>query len=178
MLIGGGAWFIFGDNKEEKNTESEALPEENVESEAFPEENVECEVLPETSAPYKVGDLYNVKGKQGVVFEVSDGDLHGKIVSLDETSTCWIDADDWCNKKDGDWYLPAKEELMAIFKNELAINSTLVEYNAEQISGYYWSSTEDEDELFGEGGVAVTHDHTYGGDKYYGTNYVRAVSAF
>ncbi|MBE6203007.1 MAG: DUF1566 domain-containing protein [Rikenellaceae bacterium] len=69
LLIGGGAWFIFGDNKEEKNTESEALPE--------------------TSAPYKVGDLYNENGKQGVVFEVWDNGRHGKIVSLDEAHLQW-----------------------------------------------------------------------------------------
>ncbi len=79
LLIGGGAWFIFGDNKEEKNTESEALPEENVENEAFPE----------TSAPYKVGDLYNENGKQGVVFEIWDNGRHGKIVSLNETKLQW-----------------------------------------------------------------------------------------
>ncbi len=38
---------------------------------------------------YKVGDYYNEKGKQGIVFEVSEDGLHGKIVSLDCTKTCW-----------------------------------------------------------------------------------------
>ena len=38
---------------------------------------------------YKVGDLYNENGKKGVVFEVSDGGLHGKIISLDETALQW-----------------------------------------------------------------------------------------
>jgi len=42
-----------------------------------------------TTAPYKVGDYYNVNGKQGVVFEVSDGGRHGRIVSLDETVAQW-----------------------------------------------------------------------------------------
>ncbi|MBE6203019.1 MAG: serine/threonine protein kinase, partial [Rikenellaceae bacterium] len=65
LLIGCGAWFIYGDN----NTEDVALPEEDV-------------ALPETSAPYKVGDYYNENGKEGVVFEVSDDGRHGKIVSL------------------------------------------------------------------------------------------------
>ena len=42
-----------------------------------------------TTAPYKVGDYYNENGKQGVVFEVSDGGRHGKIVSLDEADLRW-----------------------------------------------------------------------------------------
>ncbi|MBR2429603.1 MAG: hypothetical protein IKB15_06465, partial [Alistipes sp.] len=45
--------------------------------------------VPETSAPYKVGDLYNENGKQGVVFEVWDNGHHGKIVSLDEAVLRW-----------------------------------------------------------------------------------------
>lgn len=42
-----------------------------------------------TTAPYKVGDLYNENGKEGVVFEVWDNGRHGKIVSLDETILQW-----------------------------------------------------------------------------------------
>ena len=38
---------------------------------------------------YQVGDYYDCNGIRGVVFEVSDGGRHGKIVSLDETQTCW-----------------------------------------------------------------------------------------
>ena len=44
------------------------------------------------SAPiksYKVGDYYNEGGKEGVVFEVSDGGRHGKIVSLDVVLLQW-----------------------------------------------------------------------------------------
>ena len=38
---------------------------------------------------YKVGDYYNVNGKQGVVFEVCDNGQHGKIVSLDQVKLQW-----------------------------------------------------------------------------------------
>ena len=38
---------------------------------------------------WKVGDIYDVNGKQGVVFEVWDGGRHGKIVSLDEADLLW-----------------------------------------------------------------------------------------
>ena len=43
------------------------------------------------SAPktYKVGDYYDDGTKQGVVFDVWDGGLHGKIVSLDQVKTKW-----------------------------------------------------------------------------------------
>lgn len=51
----------------------------------------------------------------------------------------------WCRDKGEDWYLPASYELMAIFKNESAINSTLAKYDAQFTHGYYWSSTEYED---------------------------------
>ncbi len=38
---------------------------------------------------YKVGDYYNENGKEGVVFKVTDGGRHGKIVSLDEAELQW-----------------------------------------------------------------------------------------
>ena len=39
---------------------------------------------------YKVGDLYEEAGRRGVVFEVSAGGSHGKIVSVEQTP-------DWLN---------------------------------------------------------------------------------
>lgn len=160
LLIGGGAWFIFGDN----NTEDVALPEENVESE-------------ETSTTYNVGDYYNVNGKEGVVFEVRDNGRHGKIVSLDQTFTDQRDANDWCNKKGEDWYLPAVVELKAIYDNKSNINSTLAKYGAK-IDDVYWSSTGSESRRdFRVWAV----DMTFGNTKFSHNDnsyYVRAVSAF
>ena len=46
---------------------------------------------------YEVGDYYNCDGKQGVVFEVSDGGHHGKIVSLDETYLGWCTYNQYYN---------------------------------------------------------------------------------
>ena len=175
---------------------------------------------PETSAPYKVGDLYNENGKQGVVFEVTADGRHGKIVSLDEAQLAWdlrikwkdglgyinghkteaysysdgkantnkimrrsdskyFEAFVWCRKKGADWYLPAMEELKAIYNNYLAINSTLAEYNAERIRyGDYWSSMESETEpefcaWIVYTGYGYTNDYNKGDDRY-----VRAVSTF
>ena len=41
------------------------------------------------SQTYKVGDYYNVNGKQGVVFWVDETGKHGKIVSLTESRLQW-----------------------------------------------------------------------------------------
>ncbi|MBR2428934.1 MAG: DUF1566 domain-containing protein [Alistipes sp.] len=175
----------------------------------------------DTTAPYKVGDYYNENGKQGVVFEVSDGGRHGKIVSLDETKTRWdsrVDWDGyefingtktgandmsngkvntdkvmqrgdsdqylafvWCRNKGADWYLPAINELMTIYNNKSAINSTLAEYGAQLGNGLYWSSMEFEydhvdPELFAWC-VIMRNGYTYENTKN-SYHYVRAVSAF
>lgn len=50
-------------------------------------------VAPIVSQPvertWKVGDYYNVDGKEGVVFWVDETGKHGKIVSLDQTKKLW-----------------------------------------------------------------------------------------
>ena len=43
----------------------------------------------ETSAPYAVGDPYNENGVKGIVYKVTEGGMHGMIVSLDETECVW-----------------------------------------------------------------------------------------
>lgn len=47
---------------------------------------------------WKVGDYYNVGGKEGVVFWVDATGKHGKIVSMDQTELQWC-TDDEYNKK-------------------------------------------------------------------------------
>lgn len=47
--------------------------------------------LKEISGPYKVGDLYFEGDVLGVVFEVTHGGMHGKIVSVDEEKMQWCD---------------------------------------------------------------------------------------
>ncbi len=47
--------------------------------------------LKETSGPYQVGDLYFEDDVLGVVFEVTHGGMHGKIVSVDEEEMQWCD---------------------------------------------------------------------------------------
>lgn len=63
-------------------------------------------VVPVTPAPappkpmertWKVGDYYDVGGKQGVVFWVDKTGKHGKIVSLDEADLQWCTDDEYKN---------------------------------------------------------------------------------
>ena len=84
----------------------------------------------------------------------------------------------WCRNKGADWYLPATEELKAIYNNRSAINSTLAEYGTQLTNGWHWSSTENEDyPEFCAWLVNMYNGYTYNFDKSY-NYYVRAVSAF
>lgn len=127
---------------------------------------------------YKVGSYYNVDGKKGVVFEVSDDGLSGKIISLTEPSyqLDWDEACDWCASLGTGWYLPTKDELLTIFRNLDKLNATLVRREVEKIGNYYyWSSAEysaDRAWL-----VNMLNGYTNDGNKIY-SHYVRAVSAF
>ena len=128
---------------------------------------------------YNVGDYYNRNGKEGVVFEVSDGGRHGKIVSLDETQEVyWYTGKEWCQNKGNGWYMPSKHELQTIFGCKSEINNTLSKNSAEGIGeDIYWSSTEDELNEFCAWRVDMYDGNTNYVNKYFG-NYVRAVSAF
>ena len=130
----------------------------------------------------------------------------GKMVSVAETSTSWglygattgaTNADDgmknvntmkskgyfnsssaftWCANYGTDWYLPALNELKAIYNNKSTINSTLSARGYTTFgTSYYWSSTEDYNYRayilkFSDG-----NSGSYSKDE---TNKVRAVLAF
>lgn len=49
----------------------------------------------ESSTIWKVGDYYNVHGKEGIVFQVDETGKHGKIVSLDEGHCRWSTVKQW-----------------------------------------------------------------------------------
>lgn len=118
---------------------------------------------------YAIGDLYpDAINPEGVVFDVSDGGLHGKIVSLDEVSDMrwsyditWMsncsDANDgslnkmsrsrsglatWCYDHGEGWYCPARYELTRLSGNIAKVNATLVDNGYAKHEGFYWSSTQ------------------------------------
>ncbi len=83
----------------------------------------------------------------------------------------------WCASLGEGWYLPAKNELPAIYKAKTKINATLKKQGLEITNNWYWSSTEDSAKEFCAWVVGMGNGGTdYGGKfNYY---YVRAVSAF
>ena len=82
----------------------------------------------------------------------------------------------WCREQGEEWYLPSKEELMAIYDVKDLVNKTLVQYSYREITNaWHWSSTE-RSKLYawgvymGSGNTGLDHKSFYSS--------VRAVSAF
>ena len=100
---------------------------------------------------YQAGDYVAFYGLKGVVYLY---DSKPYIISLDEpASICkWDDAKKWCEDKGDGWYLPSKDELLAIYKVRGTLNATLSSVGGTQLClsnphtgdcPYdYWSSTE------------------------------------
>ncbi len=70
--------------KAEEEAQAKAIAEAKAKAEAEAKRKAEEEAKAKAAAAkrYKVGDLYDKDGVKGVVFEVSDDGLHGKIVSV------------------------------------------------------------------------------------------------
>lgn len=81
----------------------------------------------------------------------------------------------WCADLGEGWYLPAKEELLAIFRNKETINKTLSAKNRDDLIRFYWSSTEYS--KFCAWIVGMDNGNTSLSNKF-NRFYVRAVSAF
>ncbi len=128
---------------------------------------------------YKVGDYYNVGGKEGVVFEATSDGRHGKIVCLDDLGKMtWYEANKACEQMGNGWYLPAKEELLEIRRLYRILNSTIENRGRELFvyGGAYWSATPREEEPRFKHCAVYSDDTHYSEDSY--THIVRAVAAF
>ncbi|MBE6202186.1 MAG: DUF1566 domain-containing protein [Rikenellaceae bacterium] len=205
LLIGGGVRFIFGDNNTEsealpeENVESEVLPETSTPYQVgdLYNENGKQGVVFEVTADGRHGKIVSldeaqlawdsrvewsdseqdfINGTEIGANDMSDGKANTDMI-MQRGDSDQYPAFVWCRDKGEDWYLPAKDELEAIY-NTSAINSTLAEYGAQHTVGWYWSSTEYEDEPE----FCAWLVHMYDGSTYnlgkYGSLYVRAVSAF
>ena len=157
--------------------------------------------------PYKVGDIVEVDGVKGVVFQVNTDGYSGKVVSMAQSANKLIwskssgkklsisntkdghsntakisnlsnfPAFEWCKNLGEDWYLPAQDELTAIYKNKAAIDkcmSTKLGYNT------YWSSTEYGPYVAYTVGMKSGRTAYYDGEcnKSSAKYYVRAVAKF
>ena len=132
--------------------------------------------LDETELQWCTGEQYKREIALGLIDENNGKVNTDKVMQRSDSDQ--YPAFVWCRNKGADWYLPATEELKAIYNNRSAINSTLAKYNAELRAAWYWSSTEYEDypESY------AWHVYMYFGNTYYNLkgsyNSVRAVSAF
>ena len=86
----------------------------------------------------------------------------------------------WCRAKGKDWYLPAIDELKLLYSVRDTINRTLNERGGNTLSGWYWSSTEyEENKKIRACGVYMDgYGNVFSNFKYHDIPYVRAVSAF
>ena len=100
---------------------------------------------------YETGCYVDLYGLKGVVYLYESKPY---IISTDEpASLCkWDDAKKWCENKGAGWYLPSKDELLAIYKVRGTLNATLASVGGTQFClnnphtgdcPYdYWTSTE------------------------------------
>ena len=156
--------------------------------------NTSLKDLDITNTPFKSSVPIGYNLMIGVVFSNSGSTV--KIVSTDEASKTWdyygtttsatstsdgvantnkipnSSAAKWCRKKGSAWYLPAKDELSAIYNNKANLNTTLSSIGGTQLTGYYWSSTEDGKNY--AYGISLSNGNFYSSSKDRSYN-VRAV---
>ena len=111
------------------------------------------------------------------VNDMCDGKANtDKIMS--RTDSHYFETFAWCRSKGTDWYMPAKDELKAICKNQSTIDATLAKYGDTLKNDWYWSSTESSD----KSELCSWHLHMDVGNTYPDyknfINYVRAVATF
>ena len=96
---------------------------------------------------YKIGDVYDVNGKKGIVFEVSEDGKHGKIIASDIVSDkmTWGKAMEWAKQLKDGWYVPSIDEmnaLLSVIDELLGAGNAKTLVSSRSYSGYYWTATE------------------------------------
>ena len=131
------------------------------------------------SKTWKVGDIYNVNGKKGVVFTVSPDGKHGVIISMKQPKEKkdWNSAKAWgASLTSTGWRLPTVHELQLIWAVRTTLNEALYWAKGDAIRyNWYWSSEEHDSNNAWY--VGMSDGYASGNFKNY-YNSVRAVSAF
>ena len=96
---------------------------------------------------YKVGDYYDVDGKKGIVFEVSQDGKHGTIVALTQPKELmtWDKAMEYGKTLKDGWYIPSHKELVNLLEACSVVNESLQKVGEPlkmHSSHFYWSTTE------------------------------------
>ena len=102
-----------------------------------------CATFTLSAQTYKVGDIYDVNGKRGVVFEVSEDGKHGKIIAADIISEkmTWGKAMEWGKQLKDGWYVPSIEEMNVLLSVRDALLDN-ISFSKRSYSGYHWTTTE------------------------------------
>ena len=165
-----------------------------------------CILAPADRSAYEVGDLITIDGVQGVVFFANDAvvrvvsvtetnckwgvnnnyasasnEYYGAVnLATIKSKQGYIDnypAFVWCEALGDGWYLPAKNELSLISSVKENINTTLTANNLVEISGDYWSSTDNIND--GSGAHILNFDERKWNYEFKNTtNLVRAIKVF
>ena len=107
------------------------------------------EVDPGTENPpvvvtYSVGDVYNDGVHRGVVFEVSEDGLTGKIVAFvdAEQKLLWSEAKAWCKELGEGWRLPSVDEATTLYNALSVVNNTLASTTdaSPLLMDWYWTA--------------------------------------
>ena len=114
----------------------------------------------------------------GVVYEITNDGVNGKMISVEETNASWYSAETWCSNYGTGWYLPSSDEMRDVRSNKSMIDSTLSAHAFTTLGiGDYWTSSDEN--LSSDSAMTINISGGYGGSrsKYYSYN-VRAVLAF
>ena len=135
--------------------------------------------LDETQAPWDSRVKWNGSELSNGTKTGANSKCNGKANTdkiMKRSDSEYFEAFVWCRNKGDDWYLPAEDELEAIFNSKSKINSTLAKYGGTELSDpWHWSSTE----YYEFCASLVYVDDGYANDNFkLSPNYVRAVSAF
>ena len=129
------------------------------------------------SKVWKIGDVYNVNGKKGVVFTVSPDGQHGVIISMNMHKGTWNEAKTWCASLGGGWRMPTVHELLLIYAVKNTLNEVLYWVKGAPLYYRTWSSNSYEGDSSRAWNVRMNDGLTSFGNKD-SSYYVRAVSAF
>jgi hypothetical protein len=128
-----------------------------------------AEPEPKPAVIRKVGEIIEINGTDGVVFAITDGGAHGKVLSLAEYNEGYEGATyaavtKWCSSLGKGWRMPTKNELLAIYKKSKKLRAAIswAEYEVPDLEGEYLSSTK------------VDATHRWRVDVQYGYSYHQA----
>ena len=130
--------------------------------------------------PKQVGDIIEINGVEGVIFDVSEDGQHGKALSVVQAYLDWCGANDWYSSLGENWDIATNEELSVVYAKKSVINAALRENGYQELgSDTYWALMIDSDGLRCQGRFFMdTASFVYGDDYRFIPDNVRIVTKF